>query len=227
MKKKFEKITIYRILSFVLIFALVIGLSLTFFNRRQQGKTYKHAVETLTNILDDDSEKYITLGISTEDANHQYKLQFYGDGTNYYAYSSELMSNTFAIESYCEDDVEYVNSDFTNGFEQLATNNCSDRSYSISFGFEGYDFSSVSRSDIDVETEGDMTTMNFNTDKINEEIFIGDFAQGHEIKFDKFVIVSKKNSVETTAVFYHPVFGEMEIVLNTTNNVSLEKPEIK
>lgn len=225
MKKEIQKITIYRIISIILLIVIAITFAYKFISARAEQETLDTAIKTLNNAVSNTDVKYISLEIGNDVEAYDYSLQVYNENKNYYIYNSKTSDESFTVESYCDFGNEYLKTDFTYGYEILGTTNCNNRDYNISFGFSGFDLSNLDLSDFDVSKKSGKTILKLRKDKLSAKLFLGDFLSEDDL-VENFTVTVEEGSVSTASEVVHPIHGKMKIKLDVKEGVVLATPNL-
>ncbi len=216
-----------RIVAILLIIVIVVGSILYGINKKKEANIVETTIDVLTSALDNDDEKYILVEINHEDSRYEYYLQYYNNGDSYFISRTIIDDNEFSFSSVCSENVEYVSSEYTDGFEILNTDNCSNKSYNINSDFAMLDLSTLSSIDFDVDMDGENTVLTMEEEALNSSELFTSYTTDSDVDAKSLVIVSEGSKTVLTVDFTHAVYGESKVQITVEPIMLLPLPEYK
>lgn len=228
-----ERLLSKKTIIIILVVIVIVGFAGFKFSINGKNKQFNYAVNTLQNISEDGESGYITINFKSDESSNDSKLQVYEDGTTYFTQDTFTGDVEFTLESICESNVEYVKTNYTQGFEILSTNDCSSRNKNIhqaigsQYAFSGIKLESLNSNDFKMKNSGKKTILTAKKDKLTKDIFLGNFIQQENAKITSLVITVEDKKVTVDVKLNHPKYKDLTIKFTVTEGKVVELPQFK
>lgn len=228
-----DNLTKKRVIIIVLVLVVVFSFIGFKISINGKNKQFNYAVTTLQNVATNEDAGYIAISFNDKGFDNLNELQIYDNGATYFIQDTKSDDINFKLESVCDNNVEYVKTNYSDGYEILNSNDCSSRDLNIhnaigsQYGFSGIELSTLSSNDFTIKNSGNKSILTAKKEKLSSNIFLGNFVENDNVEVKDLVITVEDKKVTIDIKVNHPSYENLEISLTISEGVVIELPEYK